>query len=120
MHWSELLAKTLSYLTGNFQFDVVFSVFLTFSFFFRTIEQNIAYGTDAYTKEELIKAASMANAHEFIEEFDEGYETKIGSSDCAVLLTIIAHVGQAKMEAVYLADNDNDWRWRVCCCANRN
>jgi len=43
-----------------------------------TIEQNIAYGTENYTKQELFDAARAANAHEFILEFDEGYETRVG------------------------------------------
>jgi ATP-binding cassette subfamily B protein len=43
-----------------------------------TIEQNIAYGLDHYTKEELYDAARAANAHDFILEFDEGYETRVG------------------------------------------
>uniref|UniRef100_A0A6B2L0F6 ABC transmembrane type-1 domain-containing protein n=1 Tax=Arcella intermedia TaxID=1963864 RepID=A0A6B2L0F6_9EUKA len=44
-----------------------------------TIEENIAYGLGRdYTKEELYGAAKLANAHEFILEFDEGYETRVG------------------------------------------
>uniref|UniRef100_A0A6B2L9R1 ABC transporter domain-containing protein n=1 Tax=Arcella intermedia TaxID=1963864 RepID=A0A6B2L9R1_9EUKA len=44
-----------------------------------TIEENIAYGVeDNYTKEELYQAAKLANAHDFITEFDEGYETRVG------------------------------------------
>jgi len=33
-----------------------------------------------YTQEELQEAAQLANAHEFIEEFEEGYNTKVGES----------------------------------------
>jgi len=43
-----------------------------------TIEQNIAYGLESYTKEELHDAARAASAHDFISEFDEGYETRVG------------------------------------------
>lgn len=43
-----------------------------------TIEQNIAYGVTNYTREELYEAAKLANAHEFIMQFEEGYETRVG------------------------------------------
>lgn len=42
-----------------------------------TIFNNIAFGTTA-THEEVVKAAKIANAHEFIERFPEGYEMNIG------------------------------------------
>ncbi len=44
-----------------------------------TIAANIAYGVESYTQTELIAAATAANAHEFISEFPEGYETQIGN-----------------------------------------
>jgi len=43
-----------------------------------TVEENIAYGMDKYTKQQVIEAAKLANAHDFIMEFDEGYETRVG------------------------------------------
>jgi len=43
-----------------------------------SIEENIAYGVEKYTRKELIKAAKLANAHEFITSFDEGYDTRVG------------------------------------------
>eukprot|EP00928_Gymnodinium_smaydae_P033307 TRINITY_DN23893_c0_g3_i1.p1 TRINITY_DN23893_c0_g3~~TRINITY_DN23893_c0_g3_i1.p1 ORF type:complete len:960 (-),score=115.93 TRINITY_DN23893_c0_g3_i1:62-2740(-) len=47
--------------------------------FATSIEANIAYGIGReYTKEELHAAARAANAHEFITEEDEGYETRVG------------------------------------------
>lgn len=42
-----------------------------------TILDNIRYGRTDATKEECIKAAKLANAHEFIEMLPDGYETKI-------------------------------------------
>ncbi|NLR93138.1 MULTISPECIES: ABC transporter ATP-binding protein [Flammeovirga] len=42
-----------------------------------TIFNNIAFGTKA-TLEEVQSAAKIANAHEFIEKADQGYETVIG------------------------------------------
>ena len=43
-----------------------------------TIRDNILYGKTDATEEELIKAARMANIHEFIEALPEGYDTYIG------------------------------------------
>ncbi|MDB2152543.1 ABC transporter ATP-binding protein [Clostridium butyricum] len=43
-----------------------------------TIKENILYGKSNATDEELIKAAKMANIHEFIESLPEGYDTYIG------------------------------------------
>ncbi len=40
-----------------------------------TIYENIAYGKEDVTKEEVINAAKLANLHEFIESLDDGYET---------------------------------------------
>ena len=46
--------------------------------FSRTIKENIAYGKDDPTNDEIIEAAKIANAHDFILEKPKGYETKIG------------------------------------------
>lgn len=43
-----------------------------------TILENIAYGKLSSTKEEIIKAAQRANAHQFITGFPEGYDTVVG------------------------------------------
>lgn len=43
-----------------------------------SIFNNIAFGVDQVTKEEVIAAAKIANAHDFIMETPEGYETNIG------------------------------------------
>ena len=42
------------------------------------IWQNIAYGRPEAKREEIIRAAKLANAHEFIEEMPEGYDTMVG------------------------------------------
>jgi ATP-binding cassette, subfamily B, bacterial len=39
---------------------------------------NIAYGKPDATRDEILRAADLANAHEFIEQMPEGYETVIG------------------------------------------
>lgn len=40
--------------------------------------RNIAYGQDVYDMEAVQKAADAANAHDFISEFPQGYETMLG------------------------------------------
>lgn len=46
--------------------------------FSRTIAQNIAFGDQDATQEEIEAAAKKAQAHDFILDFPEGYETVIG------------------------------------------
>ncbi|HPF51840.1 MAG TPA: ABC transporter ATP-binding protein [Draconibacterium sp.] len=43
-----------------------------------TIYNNIAFGVDKTSKEEVIAAAKVANAHDFIMETEKGYDTIIG------------------------------------------
>lgn len=46
--------------------------------FHRSIADNIAYGRQSATREEIIDAARKAHAHGFIEELPKGYETLVG------------------------------------------
>lgn len=43
-----------------------------------TVAQNIAYGKPEATEEEIVRAAQLANADEFIDRMPEGYDTMIG------------------------------------------
>lgn len=43
-----------------------------------TVEENILYGKPDAAKEEVINAAKLANAHEFIMELENGYDTFVG------------------------------------------
>ncbi|XP_011055908.1 PREDICTED: multidrug resistance protein homolog 49-like isoform X2 [Acromyrmex echinatior] len=43
-----------------------------------TIRENIRYGNDSITEEEMIKAAKEANAHDFICKLPEGYDSPVG------------------------------------------
>jgi ATP-binding cassette subfamily B protein len=43
-----------------------------------TIMENIAYSKPNATPEEIIRAAKAANAHDFIVNFPDGYETQVG------------------------------------------
>ena len=40
-----------------------------------TIKENIRYGKPDATDEEVIQAAKLANAHDFIMSFENGYDT---------------------------------------------
>ncbi|MCY3779841.1 MAG: ABC transporter ATP-binding protein [Chloroflexi bacterium] len=57
------------------QIGIVMQQSLLFS---ATIEENIAYGKPAATREEIVRAAKSANAHDFISEFPDGYQTVVG------------------------------------------
>jgi ATP-binding cassette subfamily B protein len=46
--------------------------------FHATVWDNIAYGKPDATTEQIMRAAKLANAHEFIEKLPEGYATMIG------------------------------------------
>lgn len=43
---------------------------------------NIAFGVTHATREEVIAAAKIANAHDFIMESEQGYETPVGDRGC--------------------------------------
>lgn len=48
--------------------------------FMGTVAQNIAYARPEATSEEILKAAVLASAHDFICRMPDGYDTMIGSS----------------------------------------
>ena len=49
------------------------------SLFSTSILENIRYGRPGASDEECIEAAKLANAHDFITSFPEGYQTKLGA-----------------------------------------
>ncbi len=53
-------------------------VFQDPALFSGTIKENIAYGNPKASKEQIQAAAKAANAHEFIEKLEKGYDTQIG------------------------------------------
>jgi ATP-binding cassette subfamily B protein len=64
---------TLSSLRDNI------SMVLQDTFLFNgTVYENIVYGWKEATREDVIAAAKAANAHDFIEKMEEGYDTVIG------------------------------------------
>ena len=52
--------------------------------FMGTVAENIAYARPDATREEIIRAAIQANAHDFICRMPEGYDTLLGSSSRAL------------------------------------
>jgi ATP-binding cassette subfamily B protein len=46
--------------------------------FSQTIEENIKFGFPEASKENVIEVAKLANAHDFINEFEKGYDTIVG------------------------------------------
>lgn len=47
-----------------------------------TIFNNIAFGVEGATEEQVVEAAKIANAHEFIMEKEDGYQTNVGDRGC--------------------------------------
>ena len=47
-----------------------------------TVYNNIAFGVDDATEEQVVEAARIANAHDFIMEMENGYDTCVGDRGC--------------------------------------
>lgn len=45
-----------------------------------TIRENITYGLENVSQEQVEKAATLANIHSFVENLPEGYDTSVGAS----------------------------------------
>lgn len=58
--------------------DQIAVVFQDPALFSGTIRENIAYARPSASQQEIEAAAKAANAHEFIEKFEQGYESQIG------------------------------------------
>jgi ATP-binding cassette subfamily B (MDR/TAP) protein 1 len=48
--------------------------------FTATILENVSYGKETATKEEVVAACKAANAHKFISKLPEGYDTQVGTA----------------------------------------
>ncbi len=66
----DLKLKSLRDLIGNVNQEPIL--------FNDSIRNNIAFGVENATEEEIVKAAKIANAHEFILGTENGYDTRIG------------------------------------------
>ena len=64
---------------GDIVFDnVSFSYVPDTALFYGSVLENIAYGRPEASREEVIDAANLANAHEFISRMPHGYDTLVG------------------------------------------
>ena len=70
----DLIVKDLRSLIGNVNQEAIL--------FNDSFYNNITFGVDNATMEEVIAAAKAANAHEFIMESEDGYDTNIGDRGC--------------------------------------
>ena len=70
----EVPIKDLRTLIGNVNQEAIL--------FNDTIYNNISFGVEGATMEQVIEAAKIANAHEFIMESELGYDTIIGDRGC--------------------------------------
>jgi ATP-binding cassette subfamily B protein len=57
------------------QFSIVLQDSILFS---RTVGENIAYARPRATEEQIVEAARLANAHDFISNLPQGYDTLVG------------------------------------------
>lgn len=69
-----LSLKSLRSLIGNVNQEAIL--------FNDTIFNNIAFGVDHATQEQVEAAARIANAHDFIMESEHGYQTNVGDRGC--------------------------------------
>lgn len=70
----DLAVKDLRSLIGNVNQEAIL--------FNDTFYNNITFGVENATMEQVIEAAKIANAHDFITETEEGYNTNIGDRGC--------------------------------------
>lgn len=70
----DIVVKDLRSLIGNVNQEAIL--------FNDSFYNNITFGVENATMEQVIEAAKIANAHDFIMETEEGYDTNIGDRGC--------------------------------------
>ena len=70
----DMKVKSLRALMGNVNQEAIL--------FNDTFYNNITFGVENATMEQVIEAAKIANAHDFIMETEEGYDTCVGDRGC--------------------------------------
>ena len=70
----EMSLKSLRGMMGNVNQEAIL--------FNDTFYNNITFGVENATREQVIEAAKIANAHDFIMESENGYDTNIGDRGC--------------------------------------
>lgn len=61
------------------QFSIILQEPVVFS---ATVAENIAYGRDDASRQEIMEAARAARAHDFIMALPDGYDTRVGEAGC--------------------------------------
>lgn len=74
----EIDGNDLTKITQSSLRDNISAVLQDVFLFNGTVAENIRYGCEDATDEQIINAAKAANAHEFIEKMEYGYDTVIG------------------------------------------
>lgn len=74
----ELLGNNLTDINVRYLRDQIGLVEQEPTLFAMSIGDNIAYGLPGASREEIIEAAKLANAHTFISSFPKGYDTNVG------------------------------------------
>lgn len=74
----DISGQNIKYITQKSLREAIAYVPQETSLFHRSIAENIAYGKLDATPEEIKWAAEQANAHEFIKELPNGYDTLVG------------------------------------------
>ena len=57
-----------------------------------SVKENIAFGKDGASEDEIIAAAKVANAHEFISKFVGGYDYNVGTRGKKVSVQCLRHI----------------------------
>ncbi|MBO5025334.1 MAG: ABC transporter ATP-binding protein [Bacteroidaceae bacterium] len=70
----EMSIRSLRSIIGNVNQEAIL--------FNDTVFNNIAFGSENATQKDVEAAARIANAHDFIMEMEEGYQTKVGDRGC--------------------------------------
>ena len=86
--------------------------------FATSVAENIAYGVErTVTDEEIIEAAKIANAHQFITSFEKGYHTLVGERGivlrCERCSTIDKHGDENDLFICFQFDNSGGQKQRV-------
>jgi len=50
-----------------------------------SVRENICYGSPDATMDQIVQAAKLANAHSFITEFPDGYDTDVGAGSSLLI-----------------------------------
>ena len=74
VHRKDMSLHSLRSIIGNVNQEAIL--------FNDTVYNNIAFGVENATQEQVEQAAKIANAHDFIMEMEDGYNTNIGDRGC--------------------------------------